>query len=113
MTKYDFLYENLRRAANRSNPQEIAVSVSDLLAIGHTQNWKCALTGWDLEFERGGTYWGGKWCNPMSCTIDRIDNSKGYVPGNVQLVTWYVNKTKGHLDNGEFINMCKDIANHA
>jgi hypothetical protein len=81
-------------------------------SVGQLQNWKCALTGWDLEFVRGGTYWGGKWCNPMSCTIDRIDNKKGYVIGNVQLVTWFANKTKGHLNDQDFVEMCKSVAKH-
>ena len=108
-----FLHENLKRASNRDNAHNISINVDYLIEVGDKQDWKCALTGWDLEFVRGGTYWGGKWCNPMSCTIDRINNDKGYVEGNVQLVTWYANKTKGHLNNDEFIKMCKDIANHA
>lgn len=111
-SKYKFLNENLQRARNRENAQDIEITVTQLVKIGVKQDWKCALTGWPLEFERGGTTWGGKWCNPMSCTIDRIDNSKGYVPGNVQLVTWFANKTKGHLSDKDFVKMCKSVAEH-
>ena len=110
--KYTFLEQNLRRAQNRENAQIITINKYDLVAQGKIQNWKCALTGWPLEFVRGGTYWGGKWCNPMSCTIDRIDNEKGYVHGNVQLVTWFANKTKGHLNDSDFVKMCKSVAKH-
>ena len=106
-----FLNENIRRAQHRTeNKQEISITADYLITIGYSQDWKCALTGWPLEFQRGGTNWGGKWCNPMSCTIDRIDNSKGYHRNNVQLVTWYANRIKGHLDNDEFIDLCKEVA---
>jgi hypothetical protein len=111
--KYDFLKKNLQRARNRDNAQEIKITVDQLMAIGDQQGWLCALTGRPLEFVRGGTHWGGKWCNPWSCTIDRLDNEQGYVPGNVQLVTWYANKTKGFLNNDEFINLCESVIKHA
>jgi hypothetical protein len=110
--KYTFLEQNLRRARSRENAQTIKIDLNYIVTVGQLQNWKCALTGWDLEFVRGGTYWGGKWCNPMSCTIDRIDNKKGYVIGNVQLVTWFANKTKGHLNDQDFVEMCKSVAKH-
>ena len=109
ITKRTFLNQNLNRARGRENAHKITVTLDELEQIGYSQNWKCALTGKDLEFIRGGTNWGGKWCNPNSCTIDRIDNNKGYTRDNVQLVTWYVNKVKGHLDNDEFIKLCRTV----
>jgi|688.fasta_scaffold291909_3 hypothetical protein len=106
-----FLRQNLSRAANRgAYSKEISVDLDYLYKIGEKQNWLCALTGIPLEFTRGGTYWGGKWCNPNSCTIDRINNNKGYVKGNVQLVTWKANCMRNHWPLKEFINLCKQIA---
>ena len=108
-----FLRQNLERAARRvSKGQVIDVPLDYLYKIGEKQDWHCALTGKPLEFERGGTYWGGKWCNPMSCTIDRIDSTKGYIKGNIQLVTWKVNCIKQHFDNADFVNLCKQVAKH-
>jgi hypothetical protein len=105
-----FLAANLRRAANRgSSSQKIEVDLDYVYDVGASQDFQCALTGYDLEFTRGGEYWMGKWCNPYSCTIDRIDSSKGYVEGNIQLVTWKANCLKQHLDNSEFIEFCKDV----
>jgi hypothetical protein len=105
-----FIRGNLTRAANRGEySKDIAVSLDYVYGIGESQNWKCALTGLPLEFERGGTEWGGKWCNPNSCTIDRIDSSKGYVKGNIQLVLWKVNCIKRDLKDDEFIEICKQV----
>jgi len=109
--KLRFLRENLARAANRTtNKQQVNVKLDYLYEIGQEQGWKCAATGAPLEFTRGGTYWGGKWCNPKSCTIDRIDNSKGYVVGNVHLVTWEANNMRGNIEWDDFVSLCKQVA---
>jgi hypothetical protein len=110
-TILSFLRANLQRAANRlDNAQLIDVSLDYVYSVGSSQDFFCALTGRELEFTRGGQYWLGKWCNPNSCTIDRIDSSKGYVEGNIQLITWQANCLKQNMDNDEFIEFCKDVA---
>ena len=111
--KVQFLRQNLARANNRGNKsQRIGITVDYLYEIGEKQKWKCTLTGDLLEFSRGGDYWGGKWSNPKSCTIDRIDSNKGYVQGNIQLVTWQVNFAKSSVDNDDFIELCKKVAKY-
>jgi hypothetical protein len=106
-----FLRANLTRAANRgAASQKIEVSLDYVYHVGASQDFFCALSGQELEFTRGGQTWLGKWCNPNSCTIDRIDSSKGYVEGNIQLITWKANCIKQHLGNEEFIEFCKDVA---
>jgi hypothetical protein len=108
-----FLRQNLQRAANRTeNAQPIEVDLDYIYDIGAEQDFYCALTGEELEFTRGGSTWLGKWCNPNSCTIDRIDSDKGYIKGNIQLITWKANCLKQHLDNSEFIEFCKDVARY-
>ena len=105
------LRSNLARAANRGDKSQIIkVSLDYVYSIGADQDFFCALSGQELEFTRGGQMWLGKWCNPNSCTIDRIDSELGYVEGNIQLITWKANCLKQHLDNEEFINFCKDVA---
>ena len=111
--RLQFLRQNLVRASNRGSATKvIQVDADYCFSIGEQQGWRCALTGNDLEFKRGGTNWGGKWCNPKSCTIDRIDSNLGYIEGNIQLVTWEVNCIKQHFDNGDFIELCKKVATH-
>jgi hypothetical protein len=109
-----FLRANLIRASNRGDKsQRIEVDLDYVYQVGSSQDFFCALSGQELEFTRGGQYWLGKWCNPNSCTIDRIDSSKGYVKGNIQLITWKANCLKQHLDNDEFIEFCKDVAKYS
>jgi len=35
-------------------------------------------------------------------SIDRINNSKGYIKGNVRFVCWCINRGKGNLPNNQF-----------
>lgn len=90
---------------------EFDLTPSYLLKLLTDQNGKCALTGWDLEFTRGGDF--GSGTNPLGCSIDRKDSQLGYISGNVQLVCWKVNKIKSNLPDSEFKDLCKAVANHA
>lgn len=90
---------------------EFDITSSYLLKLLIDQEGKCALTGWDLEFTRGGDF--GSGTNPLGCSIDRKDNLLGYVPDNVQLVCWKANKIKNNLSDVEFKELCKAVANHA
>lgn len=48
--------------------------------------------------------------HPRTWSIDRIDNTKEYVPSNVHLVDKRVNLMKGSLPIAEFVHLCKLIA---
>lgn len=109
--KLVFLRENLSRADRRagSERKEIAINIDYLYELGEKQQWRCALADTPLEFDRGGQWFGGNWSNPNSCTIDRIDSSKGYLEDNVQLLSWRINCTKGGCSQEEYIEICKEI----
>ncbi len=67
-----------------------------------TQDKKCALSGLEIEWsERGRT---------STVSIDRIDNSKGYLTNNIHLVHKDVNMMKGRLSLERFIELCKAIS---
>lgn len=42
---------------------------------------------------------------PWAPTVDRIDNSKGYVVGNVRLVCWAANRARGDWPDAVFWQM--------
>ena len=45
-----------------------------------------------------------------TASLDRIDSSKGYVPGNIQWVHKDVNWMKGSFTQEYFVNICKKIS---
>lgn len=85
------------------------ISLFDVMIKLDMQDYKCALTGWDLEFTRGGNF-DGK--NPRGCTVDRINNNIGYESGNIQLVCCMPNLIRNKLSLYEFKGLCEAVANY-
>lgn len=50
----------------------------------------------------------GRGRQPGSISIDRIDNSKGYVPGNIRIVSWAANEAKSNLTDRELVALGLD-----
>lgn len=65
------------------------------------QDFKCSLTGWDIDATE---------LNKNTASLDRIDSSKGYIEGNIQWVHKMVNMSKQHYTQEEFIDMCTAVA---
>jgi len=86
---------------------EFDIDIDDVMKLLAKQQGRCALTGWELEFTRGGSF--GYSTNPRGCTIDRIYSSAGYVRWNIQLACWLPNKIKGELSNREFFDLSKNV----
>jgi hypothetical protein len=96
-----------RYSAKKVRNLDFDIDTEYVMQLLVQQQGQCALTGWALEFTRGGS-WDGK--NPRGATMDRIDNSKGYVRGNIQLVCGLPNVIKGHIDQQTFVDLCKAVA---
>ena len=45
-------------------------------------------------------------------SIDRWDNSKGYVYGNIKIMSWNANRMKGNLSLDKFETFCKNSLNY-
>jgi hypothetical protein len=110
----EFLKETIRKTkydAKKRRNLAFTIELDYLVEMLKAQDGVCALSGWPLEFTRGGSFKGGK--NPKGCTIDRIDNSKGYVPGNVQLACCLPNYLKSDMPLDQFRSLCKDIGSRS
>jgi len=81
---------------------ECTITNEYLTSLWHKQEGRCALSGVTMG------YIGSGWC---TASVDRIDPTKGYIPGNVQWTCWRVNDAKAGMTNDDFVNMCRAIAN--
>lgn len=90
-------FSNMAVAAMRRR-RNWELSLEDIIHIWDKQQGRCAFTGVLLQ----------KY--PRSWSIDRIDNSCGYTPGNVQLVLKEINMLRGKLTVEKFLEYCRQIA---
>ena len=87
----------IKRAEMRNLPFEISIEYA--WSIYEKQNRLCALSGRPID-------WKSTTDRP---SLDRIDNNKGYLIGNVQWTTKDVNLAKRMLSQAKFIEMCRDV----
>lgn len=95
-----FLQYLLAKARRRGHTE---IDVEYLLSLWEVQNGNCALTGWPMSMLLGNGV------IPTNVSIDRIDSSRGYVVGNVQLVCRAVNIAKSDLSVDQFFALCAAV----
>lgn len=85
-------------ARNRAAKKKIDFNLTQeyLYQLWAEQNGLCAISGIKMETETGIVI-----SNPYKASLDRIDSSKGYTMGNVQLVCGKINlmKHQGTLED--------------
>jgi|TARA_R100001480_G_C4647491_1_gene170331 hypothetical protein len=91
---------------NARKDMEWELDMDNIKNIWRKQNGKCALSGVFM------TWHGGEGKQDFNVSIDRKDPNKGYIIGNVQLVTQRVNTMKHTLGESEFYWWCKNITHN-
>lgn len=92
-----FVHKYKTGAETRGIPWSVSFEyLADLLI---EQDFKCALTGFELDAMGLAN----------NASLDRIDSSVGYVKGNLQWVTSEVNMMKQHYSQDRFIEICKAV----
>jgi hypothetical protein len=89
-----------KSAAARSLDWEITIEFVD--ALYEMQGGRCAFSGLPIAWSEV------NWDHTAS--IDRIDNARGYLPDNVQLVHKEVNMMRGSLTPERFVELCSLIS---
>jgi hypothetical protein len=64
-------------------------------------NGVCSVSGLPLSFKKG---------DPCVVSVDRKNNSKGYVKSNIQIVAACVNKARQDFTIKQFVALCKAVA---
>jgi hypothetical protein len=99
---------NIRKgAAKRSHQFNISIKYAWKLFL--KQEKKCSLSGVDIKFSRSSR---GFQRGETTASLDRIDNSKGYIKGNVQWLHKNVNLMKQKMSQDELIGWCKLIVDY-
>jgi hypothetical protein len=66
----------------------------------------CPITGWNLILPKDSAYpWNKKL--PNNASLDRIDNSKGYIEGNVRFIAFIANMARNEFSDDQVIEFCK------
>jgi hypothetical protein len=86
---------------------EVLISIEDAWALFLKQGRRCALTGLPLVMSPKTMQAGAS-----TASLDRIESTRGYVPGNVQWVHAVINDMKSNFSQDEFTHWCKLVASH-
>lgn len=89
--------------------QEFSITYDDVLDLWNKQQHLCAISKVEMQLDSGTR----KNKNYFRISIDRIDNSIGYVKNNIQLVCFAVNQIKSDFTLDEFKFWIKTISSQA
>ena len=89
------LQDAKERARKRNKPYDL-----DYAFMSSILHDKCAISGLPICRVKGSL---------DVASIDCIDPELGYIKGNVQWVSWRINRAKGEQSTNEFILMCKAV----
>ena len=81
------------------------ITPDDLEALWVKQDGRCALTGIVMDPPLINS--------PHGISLDRIDSTKGYEPGNIQFLCAAINLMKWSRPEAVFIELCKAVAEHS
>ena len=113
----EFVSKNIMRMywmavkANATNrDMNFEITPEDLEEKINRQNFKCALSGLDinLPYNHDDFLIHRNW----TASVDRIDSKKYYTNNNTQFVHKDINKMKNNLDEKNFVEYCRAIVGH-
>jgi hypothetical protein len=90
-------YKTCHKAAKRKY-KNCDLTIDHLMDLWQKQDGKCALTGKKMEH---------KFNSLFTVSVDRIDSSRGYLQGNVQLLCQAINYAKNCFTNEQFLHFWK------
>ncbi len=104
-TPYKYFSGTMHRIRRRSEYKNLEHDVDKdyLVELYNQQKGRCAITNVPLKLERGE---GDVWEN---CSVDRIDNSIGYMQGNIRLVCRAVNMMRSNMGDELLYYWCRKI----
>lgn len=93
------LYNSARARALR-NKIEFTITQEDIVIPTHCPYLGVELTNIQLKGRQ-----------PSNLSLDRVDNTKGYVPGNIQVISDLANRMKQDATKEQLITFAKGVLN--
>ena len=93
------------------NRKQVGVSLEYLKKLWQRQEGRCPYTGWELKTPRNTSNKGP--VTPDMASLDRIDNSKGYVEGNVQFVCFMAQLAKNRFLDADLLKFAEAVLQYS
>jgi hypothetical protein len=100
-------YFRIMKEGAKRRKLQFDITIEYISNLLKSQKFKCKLSGLDIT-----TSYNRK-VKEQTASLDRIDNSKGYIEGNVQWVHRDVNWMKQDFQEEYFFDLCKRIIENA
>jgi hypothetical protein len=109
-TPYRYYIKNVNQRV-KENPKygKTDIDLEYLKQLYEEQNGKCPMTGIGMKLR---TNKRKELTGPETASLDRIDNSKGYVKGNVRFVTYMYNIARNKFSDEDVIDFCRAVASY-
>lgn len=101
------------KARVKERNKDFDLTLEHLKDVWEQQEGKCPFTGFDLELRTYNTR--RKQDDPLSlnsASLDRIDNDKGYVIGNVRWVSVMFNFARNKFSDDDVMEFAKAVVKH-
>ncbi len=112
--KYSPFRQHLKLARRRvkTHGRECTITLEYLRELWEKQGGLCPYTGWQLDNPETTPHWNSHKLHPRTASLDRIDSSIGYIPGNVQFVSVMANFAKRDFKEEELLEFCQSVINY-
>lgn len=95
------------RARSRKQHEPTDLNHIYIKDLWEKQNGICSITGWQLILPKDTGGW--QESSPRNASIDRIENDRGYVQGNVRFIALIANLARGQFSDVELREFCKAV----
>lgn len=102
---------NVVRCRCRSGSKELNLTLEDLKNQWEIQQGKCPYTGFDLTLKTSSNAKSN--LDIRTASLDRIDNSKGYLADNIQWVSVMFNLARNKFEPEDVVEFAKAVVSKA
>lgn len=98
------------RTKTKDKFKDMNLDLPYLKRIWEEQSGVCPISGTSLTLPRSSDRFGG--ASPYNASLDRVDNSLGYVKGNVRFISHMANIARGAFTDEQLIEFCQRVVDN-